>query len=97
VSERPGDGGEGEGAEKRRNARRQGLAYQGAFEAVAAILIAAGAGYWVDRAQGSSPWGLLIGTALGFASFVLRLVRLGRQLEGLDSAEAGERREEEGR
>jgi F0F1-type ATP synthase assembly protein I len=85
----PGDGGEGEEAEKRRNARRQGLAYQGAFEAVVAILIAAGAGYWVDGRLDSSPWGLLIGTAVGFASFVLRLLRLGRQLEALGSDENG--------
>lgn len=61
-------------------AQRQGRAYQGAFEAIAAILIAAGIGLWVDRSYETSPWGLAIGTTIGFGSFVLRLVRLGRQL-----------------
>jgi ATP synthase protein I len=93
----PAGGGEGEQAERRRGARRQALAYQGAFEAVVAILIAAGGGYWLDRRLGSSPWGLLIGTVLGFAAFVVRLLRLGRQIEAIGSAESGERGEEEGR
>ena len=63
-----------------REANRSGLAYQGAFEAVFAILIAAGIGLWIDRRYATSPWGLLIGTAIGFASFVLRLLKLGRRL-----------------
>jgi ATP synthase protein I len=66
--------------ESERTARRQGAAYQGAVEAVFAILIAGGIGYWADSRWGTSPWGLLIGFLVGFASFVLRLVRLGRQL-----------------
>lgn len=61
--------------------RKQGLAYQGAFEAVFAILIAAGLGLWADDHFGTSPRYLFIGTAIGFASFVLRLLRLGRQLQ----------------
>jgi F0F1-type ATP synthase assembly protein I len=84
---------ETEQAERRRRARRQGQAYQAAFEAVVAILIAAGIGYWVDERYGISPWGLLVGTALGFGSFVLRLLRLGRQLGVTDAGEeAGEGR-----
>jgi len=63
-----------------RDARRQGAAYQGAVEAVFAILIAGGIGYWVDSRWGTSPWGLMLGFAVGFGSFVLRLIRLGRQL-----------------
>ena len=85
---------EREQAERRRRARRQAQAYQGAFEAVVAILIAAGIGYWVDSRYDSSPWGLLLGTALGFASFVMRLLRLGRQLHGVDAGgEASEGRD----
>lgn len=64
-------------------ARRQGLAYQGAIEAVFAILIAAGLGYWADTSFGTSPWLLVTGLVLGFTAFVLRLLRLGRQLEAL--------------
>jgi F0F1-type ATP synthase assembly protein I len=69
-----------ERAARQRTAQRQGLAYQGAFEAVIAILIAAGIGLWADQYFDTSPRYLLIGTVVGFASFVLRLVRLGHQL-----------------
>jgi F0F1-type ATP synthase assembly protein I len=64
-----------------RTIRRQGAAYQGAFEAVFSILIAAGIGYWADERFGTSPRWLLVGVAVGFASFVLRLLRLGRALQ----------------
>lgn len=70
-------------SEKQTQARRQGLAYQAASEAVFAILIAAGLGYWADSHFETSPWLLLIGLGLGFTAFVLRLLRLGRQLETL--------------
>ncbi len=61
--------------------RRQGQAYQGAFEAVFAILIAVGLGYLADAQFGTSPIGLLVGVGIGFGAFVLRLVRLGRALQ----------------
>jgi F0F1-type ATP synthase assembly protein I len=67
-------------SEEQREKRRQGLAYQGAFEAVFAVLIAAGIGLWADGHFDTSPRYLLLGTAIGFGSFVLRLLRLGRQL-----------------
>ena len=84
MTGRPNDN---EQTERQRRARSQGLAYQGAFEAVAAILIATGAGYWIDSSFDTSPWGLLVGTALGFGSFVLRLLRLGRQLQEMSEEE----------
>jgi F0F1-type ATP synthase assembly protein I len=68
--------------------RRAGTAYQGAFEAVFAILIGVGAGYWVDAGLDTTPWGLIVGFVLGFSAFVLRLVRLGRQLQGLAAEDA---------
>ena len=78
---RPG-GNTNENTEKDpRSRRRQGLAYQGAFEAVFAILIAVGLGYLADDHFGSSPIGLLVGVAIGFGAFVLRLIRLGRSLQ----------------
>lgn len=76
-----------------RTARRQGLAYQGASEAVIAILIGAGIGFWADRYFDTSPRYLLIGMVVGFASFVLRLVRLGRQLYP-DASEESEQDEQ---
>ena len=66
--------------------KRRGLAaYQGAFEAVLAIPIAIGGGYWLDGRFDTSPILLLVGAAVGFGAFVLRLVRLGRQLQILDN------------
>lgn len=52
--------------------------YQGAFEAVIAILVAALFGYWLDGYFDTAPVFLLIGSAIGFASFTVRLIRLGR-------------------
>ncbi len=65
---------------KRAAARAGGGAYEGAFEAVGAIVIAIGIGYWVDTRYETTPTGVLSGAVIGFAAFVLRLVRLGRQL-----------------
>jgi len=75
--------GEKDQTERQGTARRQGLAYQGAFEAIFAILIAAGIGYWIDARYETSPFGVVIGAIVGFSAFVLRLLRLGRQLEQL--------------
>lgn len=62
-------------------------AYQGAFEAIGAILVGGGFGYWADLTWDTEPWALLIGLALGFAAMVLRLLRLGKELE-LDDGSA---------
>ncbi len=68
---------------------RFGRAYQGAFEAVFAIVIGAGLGYGVDSRFATEPWGVLVGLALGFAAFVLRLVRLGREFDGQEPPSGG--------
>ncbi len=60
--------------------RRMGAAYQGAMEAVFAIVVATAAGYWADGYFGTSPWCVLSGATIGFAAFVLRLYRLGTAL-----------------
>lgn len=57
-----------------------GDAYQGAFEAVMAVLVGAGFGYWVDWRWDTTPYGVLSGVVIGFAAMVLRLLRLGREL-----------------
>ncbi len=67
--------------DRRRLIRRAGSAYEGAIEAVVAFLIGAGAGYWLDRKLDTFPLWLLIGLALGFGAFVLRLWRLRSLLE----------------
>jgi F0F1-type ATP synthase assembly protein I len=62
-------------------ARRGVAAYQGALEAVLAIALAAGIGYWVDRKLGTSPRWLIVGTIVGFGSFTLRLFRMRKLVE----------------
>ena len=60
--------------------RKMGGAYQAALEAVFAIPVAVVFGYFADKHFGTSPIFLLVGVVLGFAAFVLRLVRLGRTI-----------------
>jgi F0F1-type ATP synthase assembly protein I len=65
-------------------------AYQGAFEAVGSVLISCAAGWWVDSRWDTAPWGLLVGTVIGFAAMVLRLLRLGKELHpDSDAAKGG--------
>lgn len=76
--------------EEKSGGREFGAAYQGAFEAVFAIVIGAGIGFAVDRRFDTDPWGVLVGIGLGFGAFVLRLVRMGRALQ-----EAGQERHDD--
>ena len=46
---------------------------------VLALVIGVALGVWIDRQVGSSPWGLLIGFALGFAAGILNVYRATRQ------------------
>jgi F0F1-type ATP synthase assembly protein I len=67
----------GEGRDSGRSpAIAKGAAYQGAVEAVLALLLGAGLGYWADSRFGSAPIGLIVGLGFGFGAFVLRLLRL---------------------
>ena len=73
--------------------RPMGAAYQGATEAVLAIVLATAGGYWADSSFGTSPLWLLVGATIGFAAFVLRLYRLGSLLNQApeDELASGER------
>jgi F0F1-type ATP synthase assembly protein I len=74
--------------------RSQVRAYEGAFEAVIAVIAATGFGYWADSYFDSSPIGLIVGAVIGFAAMVLRLVRLGRDL-GMTEQAPGHEQEDE--
>ncbi len=76
--------------EKESQTRHRGAVYQGGSEAVFAILIAAGIGYWIDGRFDTAPTFLLIGLAVGFAAFTLRLVRIGREAQRKSLSEAEE-------
>lgn len=78
---------------KRASARAGSDAYQGAFEAVGAVLVACVFGFFVDRRFETAPWGVLAGAVIGFAAMVLRLVRLGKELHP-DGAVAGTEEQE---
>jgi F0F1-type ATP synthase assembly protein I len=67
-----------------------GKAYQRALEAVLAIPLGIGIGYFVDGRLESSPVGLLIGAALGFAAFVRRLVSMRSLVESAAPPTDGE-------
>jgi F0F1-type ATP synthase assembly protein I len=71
--------------------RRGAKAYQAALEAVFAIPIAAGLGYWGDSHFGTSPVLLLVGLVLGFATFVVRLSRMRGLVEEPSEEERDER------
>jgi F0F1-type ATP synthase assembly protein I len=58
-----------------------GRAYQGAIEAIFAIVIATLVGYWVDTRFGTSPRWLIVGAIVGFGAFVLRLTRMATLIE----------------
>jgi F0F1-type ATP synthase assembly protein I len=63
--------------EKSGSLTKRGMkAYQGALEAVLSIPIGMGLGYLVDHQFGTDPVFLLLGLAVGFASFVIRISRL---------------------
>jgi F0F1-type ATP synthase assembly protein I len=64
---------------------RAGKAYQRALEAVLAIPIGIGIGYFIDERLHSSPLGLVIGGTLGFAAFVRRLVSMRSLVESTPS------------
>jgi len=57
-----------------------GRAYQAAFEATVAVVAAGAAGGFADQRFGTGPMLLIAGVLLGFATFVLRLVRLMNEL-----------------
>jgi len=75
--------------------RKRGKAYQSVMEAVFAIPIGGGIGWFLGGRLGSETVGLLIGLGFGFATFIIRLTRLRGMVEQ-EAAEA-ERRKEEGR
>lgn len=80
------------GAGTRGLGRRAASAYQGALEAVFAVVITAGLGYWLDARFGTAPKLLLAGLAVGFAAFFVRIWRLRHLMEA-----PGPERSEDGR
>ena len=59
-------------------------AYQGAVEAVMALILCLVIGYYADEYFESSPIGLILGAIIGFSSMVLRIIRMAPK-EGSDN------------
>ena len=74
--------------------RRRGKAYQSVMEAVFAIPIGGGLGWFLGGWLGSETVGLLIGLGFGFATFIVRLTRMRGMVER-EAAEAERRKEVE--
>lgn len=53
---------------------------------VLALAIGTGAGLWVDNRFGWSPWGMLVGLAIGFAAAVLNVYRITSRALGSSSS-----------
>jgi F0F1-type ATP synthase assembly protein I len=74
--------------------RWRGKAYQSVMEAVFAIPIGGGLGWFLGGRLGSETVGLLIGLGFGFATFIVRLMRMRGMVER-EAAEAERRKEVE--
>jgi F0F1-type ATP synthase assembly protein I len=72
--------------------RRRGKAYQSVMEAVFAIPIGGGIGWFLGGRLGSETIGLLVGLGFGFATFIIRLTRMRGMVER-EAAEAERRKE----
>ena len=57
------------------NAGNAGAAAGASYTLVGGIIVLGGIGYAVDRWQGSAPWGLIIGLALGIIVGFYELVK----------------------
>jgi ATP synthase protein I len=72
-SERPSETNPGQGRAADSSALARGLRLSTEF--VAGILVGAAIGWLIDRAIGSSPWGLIVFLLLGFGAGVLNMMR----------------------
>ena len=57
------------------NATNAGAAAGASYTLVGGIILLGGIGYAVDRWQGSSPWGVMVGLALGIVVGFYELVK----------------------
>ena len=64
-----------------RQAQAGGSAWRMASNLVLAPTVAGVAGYLIDEASGSGPWGLLVGLVVGFACGVWMAYRASKQLQ----------------
>ena len=59
----------------------QARAYEGAMEAAVALVAPVVLGYWLDKYFETAPIATVVGTVLGFAAMLLRLLRFARTFD----------------
>lgn len=75
-----------ETAKRRKEASDEGSTSAGAYalrfgtEFVASVFVGGFLGYWIDRAAGTDPWGLLVMGSLGLAAGIRAIIRAYRDL-----------------
>jgi ATP synthase protein I len=73
--------------------RKAGAGYAQAVklgsEFVAGVLVGAALGWGLDRAAGTSPWGLIVLLLLGFCAGVLNVVRATGRMTAADAGRSG--------
>ena len=74
---------------KRYRVKAFARSYQAGLEAIFALALAVGIGFWVDTRYDTLPVFLLAGTAVGFGACVLRLLRHQRELDQRSQANGG--------
>lgn len=63
--------------ERNRDTRGQAYVWASRASSIAmGAVIPAALGYWLDRQWGTSPWLVIVGAGLGFASMIQGLLRL---------------------
>ncbi len=75
---------------KRYRVKAFARSYQAGLEAVFALAVAVGIGFWVDTRYDTLPVFLLAGSAVGFGACVLRLLRHQRELDRRSQSSRGE-------
>jgi ATP synthase protein I len=87
-------------AKRRQQGDMSGLSrgFRLASEFVAAIIVGAGLGYFIDMVLPTSPWGMVVFVLLGFAAGVLNMTKAAKHMNEASAAPAestgGERRDE---
>ena len=54
-----------------------------------AMALFTGGGYFLDRALGTSPWGIIVGAVVAFVGIIALVVRLGKSEDGRRGTDSG--------